>query len=498
MTSTSHPAALSRCLAEAGYTREGVSAFLGATAWDALARMSPAPAARVCEREKAHPLSVLVRALWLGESVSADALASALTSSGLAAAEHLGIVEIDDSLASPLVTVRCIEVATGPAANEFLVVSDRDELCGVTPLPSDHVLGVGGSTRTLIALLPAAATRALDLGCGCGIVALQLSQLAEEVIATDISERALRYTELNAALNGITTIETRLGSMFEPVEHEQFDLIASNPPFVITPRSETAAAYEYRDAGRTGDALMLEAVAGLRRHLSPSGQARMLGNWEGDSTRMQSAADGLSGFIIERERLDPARYAELWIRDGGTAVASPEGARMMRSWIADFDSRETSGVGLGWLVLQHQEGKVETDQLSNAVDPQWLSEHFTSALAMQSMLATTDDEQLLELHLVVRPDVIESRHARPGAAGPNVIELRQGGALQRTVQVDTALSAFVGVCDGELSVGQIIHALAALLEVDFDALRDQLLPHVRSVLLSGVLTTVQLTDSEGD
>lgn len=68
-----------------------------------------------------------------------------------------------------------------------------------------------------------------------------------------------------------------------------------------------------------------------------------------------------------------------------------------------------------------------------------------------------------------------------------MIELRQGGALQRTLIADTALSAFVGVCDGELAVGQIIHALAALLEVDAEALLAQLLPQIRSAIVSGIL-----------
>lgn len=487
MSKAHDAAALSRCLADAGYTREGVSAFLGPIAWDALARISPAPAKAICEREQAHPLSALVRAFWLGQPVEADALAAALTHAGASAAEGLGLVATDGERATPLVTLRSVSVSTGAREHEFLVASDRDELCGVSPLPNHHVLGVGGSTRTLISLLPDSASRALDLGCGCGIVALQLSQLADEVIATDISERALWFTGLNAALNGIESIETRLGSLFDPVADERFDLIASNPPFVITPRSEEAAAYEYRDAGRTGDALMLEVVEGLSRHLTPGGQARMLGNWEGDVARMQSAAVGLSGFVIERERLDPARYAELWIRDGGTPVTSSEGESMLRAWVADFASRGTASIGLGWVVLQEGNGPIETEALAHAVDPRWLSEHFTAALAAQAALTRINDDSLAELHLVVSSDVVESRHARPGAAGPNVIELRQGGALQRTLTADTALSAFVGVCDGELAVGQIIHALAALLEVDAEALLAQLLPQIRSAIVSGIL-----------
>ena len=133
MSKAHDAAALSRCLADAGYTREGVSAFLGPIAWDALARISPAPAKAICEREQAHPLSALVRAFWLGQPVEADALAAALTHAGASAAEGLRLVATDGERATPLVTLRSVSVSTGAREHEFLVASDRDELCGVSP-----------------------------------------------------------------------------------------------------------------------------------------------------------------------------------------------------------------------------------------------------------------------------------------------------------------------------------------------------------------------------
>src|SRR5690606_34305992 len=132
--------------------------------------------------------------------------------------------------------------------------SDLDEAALGGALPADHVLGVGGASRTLAELIvPTPVDRALDLGTGCGIQALLIARHADEVVATDISERALAFAELNARLNAVTNIEFRHGSMFEPVAGEAFDLVVSNPPFVITPRVEGVPAYEYRDAGLVGD-----------------------------------------------------------------------------------------------------------------------------------------------------------------------------------------------------------------------------------------------------
>src|SRR5690606_29971451 len=126
-----------------------------------------------------------------------------------------------------------------------------------TALPADHVLGVGGASRTLAELVvPIQVERGLDLGTGCGIQALLIARHAATVVATDISSRALAFAELNAQLNGVRNIEFRLGSLFEPVEGESFDLVISNPPFVITPRASGVTEYEYRDGGLIGDALV--------------------------------------------------------------------------------------------------------------------------------------------------------------------------------------------------------------------------------------------------
>ena len=50
-----------------------------------------------------------------------------------------------------------------------------------------------------------------------------------------------------------------------------------------------------------------------------------------------------------------------------------------------------------------------------------------------------------------------------------------------------ALAALVGACDGDLGVGVLSDASAQLLEVDADALRADLLPRVRELLVTGFL-----------
>ena len=143
----------------------------------------------------------------------------------------------------------------------------------------DHVAGISNATRTLAALtLRRPARRALDLGTGCGSQALLTSRHAEHVVATDVTERALRVARLNLELNDVTNVELREGSLFEPVEGELFDLIVSNPPFVVSPDTDLV----FRDAGSRatrsraslrGARRSISSRAALRRCSSAGGTA---------------------------------------------------------------------------------------------------------------------------------------------------------------------------------------------------------------------------------
>jgi methylase of polypeptide subunit release factors len=493
--------ALAHDLAAAGYEGEGVAARVGADAADALARMVATPARRALAGDDG-PLATLVRLLWLGDAVPSPDVARALPTLEVAGAVALGVAAQADDVVTPRLAIRPHAFRDALGTGSWWIASDLDELSGVHPLRPDHVLGVGGAARTLAAILPPVrAGSALDLGAGCGIVALHLSRLADRVVATDVSERALAMTRLTCALNGVDHVETRAGDLWQPVAGERFDLIASNPPFVITPRADGVPTYEYRDGGRTGDALMREVVAGLGAHLAPGGAARLLGNWESlaggaglDRVRAWLAEADVDGWVLEREALDVVRYAELWLRDGGTRPGDPGHAALLTAWLDDFAERGVRGIGLGWVVAEPAAesgaSRIRAEHVGHALTLEHVGAHLQSSLEVQALLVRMSDEELREQHLVTQPDVTELRHLRPGASGPTVIELMQGGALARTTPVDTAVAALVGACDGELSVGVILDAVASLLDVDERALSVEALPAVRELWVRGVLAAV--------
>jgi methylase of polypeptide subunit release factors len=416
----------------------------------------------------------------------------------------LGLVELAGERVRPLVDLRPNAFLDARGTGEWWIASDLGELATGSALRTDHVLGVGGASVTLSGLaLPGPIDTALDLGTGCGIQAMHLARDARRVVATDISRRALELAELNALLNGIDSIEFRLGSLFEPVAGERFDRVVSNPPFVITPRREGVPAYEYRDGGAVGDAIVAGIVGSVGEHLVEGGIAQLLGNWEyrdGEDGLERAAgwAGDLDTWIIERETLDPARYAETWIRDGGTRPSSPGYEQLVDAWLDDFAARRVSSIGFGYLLLRRPAaGRARmlrrVERLDAPLGPSGsgasaLGSHLAGALVAHDAVAALDDEALLELHPVLAPDVTEERSHWPGAEHPTVISLRQGGGFRREVRVGTALAAVVGACDGELSLRAIVGAVASILDVDAAGLALEIVPEVRVLVTAGLLT----------
>ncbi|MEV8029481.1 DUF7059 domain-containing protein [Cellulosimicrobium funkei] len=524
-------ATLREDLAAAGFTVDGVERVLGPVASAALHREQAVPARRALRdrgREGADPTAALAALFLLGDDVPRRALDAALGRTGVDGARRLGLVEAagagDDDAVRALVDLRPYAAIDAAGPVTWWLSSDLGELATGRRLAPDHVLGAGGASLTLAQVtVRTPVGRVLDLGTGCGIQALHAARHARAVVGTDISRRALGFAAFNAALDaafdeasgpaagaaphGPATgrVELREGSMLEPVAGERFDLVVSNPPFVITPRAAGGALpdYEYRDGGRSGDDLVRDLVTGVGAVLEPGGVAQLLGNWEHRrgvpwDERVGAWLDeaGLDGWVVQREVLDPAEYAETWIRDGGTTPEREPAAwaAAYGAWLDDFAARDVEAVGFGIVTLRRPlAGARPTlrrlEEHTGSVR-QPLGAHLAASLAAHDWLAARDDAALAGERLAVAPDVTEERFHTPGAPDPTVVLLRQGDGLGRAVRATTGLAALVGASDGELTVGQLVGAIAALFEVGAEDLAGELLPDVRGLVRDGFLAPV--------
>jgi release factor glutamine methyltransferase len=117
----------------------------------------------------------------------------------------------------------------------------------------------------------------LDLGCGCGIVAIVLAKcLPPDVVvcASDLSAAAVRLARHNVARH-VVQVECRRGSLFEPWAGDVFDLIVDDVAGVAEPIARVSGWYPDAvpsQAGRDGTRWILDVLAQAPGHLSPGGR----------------------------------------------------------------------------------------------------------------------------------------------------------------------------------------------------------------------------------
>lgn len=538
-------------LAQSGWGVESVEALLGPVAAAALQRELRAPALRVVRRALAagagaastssdrpslatgaastssaanapqdgdvagYKVAVLTALFMLGEPVGAAALETALPRTGVAGALAIGLVVPTQSASgeqryAPAVDLRPHEAEDAHGSVRWWVASDLGELVTGKALAPDHVLGIGRAGLTLAALTPRKPVEtALDLGVGCGIQTLYLLRHVRQVVATDISTRALEFTAFNVALAGVDSarVQLRQGNLLEPVAGQRFDLIVSNPPFVITPPSVRQAGLplmEYRDAGGP---ILPALVRGLEDHLNPDGVAVMLGNWEhreGTSWRTsvnQWIGKSLDAWIIQREVQDPVEYAAMWLRDGGL---TPERSGVafenaLAAWQEDFDSRQVSGVGMGYLVFHAPSDAAAP----GAVVEPWrvleevptsgqgaLGEHVAQVIAAHEALRGLDDAQVAALKLRTASGLSKEEALTPTPV-PTAPVIRQAEGFGRVIAVGMPEVALLSASDeGLLTVAQIAAAVASLTSEDPAAVLADMVAATRTFAHAGMVTIV--------
>ena len=499
------PAAIERlrtALEKAQYTVDGCLEAMGATAYAALGRNESVAASYAVAGDDS-PVATLTKLFVLQEDVDRAAAEAALP---LAEAISGGLLAEDRTVGTvrALVDIR----PYGESDIDWWLVSDLG--AGLVtgrnaPMRPDYVLGVGGASTTLAQLtVREQVGSALDVGTGCGVQALHLARHAERVTATDLNLRALEFARLTAALSlgplEADRIDLRGGSLFEPVAGERYDLIVSNPPFVISPESAAGQGrFTYRDAGLPGDELCRRFLEQAPAHLAEDGYCHVLANWlhvEGEDWRERIAPwvrrTGCDAWVVQREFQDPAEYAELWLRDSGDHN-SPRYVERYQAYLDYFAANRIEGVAFGWIILKNtgtDQPTIRLEELTRQIEqplgafvPDWFARH--------AFLADTDDEQLLGTVLKVAPGVVLEQTAEPsgGAWNPSDTRLRQTGGLRATGEIDPVGIAVVGAADGARPLGDLLDRIAGQFGIEPAALRSGALDAVRALVEEGFLTT---------
>jgi SAM-dependent methyltransferase len=334
-------------LREAGYAPEWFRSTLGVEGIESLPREEVHALAR--RLTGASGLETLVRLFWIGLGASRSAVADALRPMSLDRWLEAGLLLDGDE---------CFAAVKLQPYRDLVVASDPPHHSVVDP-PPDWVMGVGKTTLELLRIVvPHAARRVLDVGTGSGIVGLLQAGEGRRVVALDVNPRAVAFATFNARLNGADGFSCRQRSIFDGVGDERFDLVLSNPPFVVAPD----ARYVYRSVP-SSTTLCRDLMRTLAGCLDEGGVCQFVCDWphaSPDSWRDEvagwtTAIGGCDAWVQRRATLGARDYATTWIRYTESQDEARVAARL-QEWLAFYDARDVRWITRGTFTLRRRCG----------------------------------------------------------------------------------------------------------------------------------------------
>lgn len=476
-------------LVACNYTADAVLERITPAGQEGLARNSTIPARDILGGAD-DAQAILIRLFPLHDKIPLSLARAAIDVEALSQA---GLVSVTGQQVQALADIRPYAFPVRAGQWDGWVVCDH--IPGLDQQPkimrNDFVLGLSPASSTLAGLtIPNQVGSALDLGTGCGVQSLHLAQHVQSIVATDVNPRALWMAGLTAELNQIS-VDIREGSLYQPVGEERFDLIVTNPPYVMSPPGEQRLSY--REAAFSGDALVEQVIRHSAGHLTPGGTCQVLANWaitgaQPWQDRLATwAPAGCDLWVIERERLDIYSYIEMWLADAGLEGDAQWPIRYAE-WLDYFRALDITSVGMGWITVVNSGRDKPEIRLESW--PYEVAQPVGADLADFSRAVSESrlrDAEMCQASWIRRADLVQETLGQPGAGDPEFIVLRQHAGLKRALELTTATGGVLGACDGSLPLGVIIAAVAELLGADHGQILAEVLPTVRRAVAEGYL-----------
>ncbi|MEM3586941.1 MAG: methyltransferase [Candidatus Jordarchaeaceae archaeon] len=120
----------------------------------------------------------------------------------------------------------------------------------------------------------------LDMGTGCGILAILAGNIAKRVVGVDISDIAVINARVNVALNNMEKrVEIRLGNLWAALNHnERFSLILFNPPYLPVSKDEPNMGILEKawNGGKSGREVIMAFLSKINYFLERGGRAQIV------------------------------------------------------------------------------------------------------------------------------------------------------------------------------------------------------------------------------
>jgi predicted RNA methylase len=456
-------------LKASGYADSGIQEVLDPSLGEPLLPDDSAPAT---------PLNTLLRLFFIGNSVSAKDAAQALqplTVEQMTRARFLGG---DDDRVSSLIRVE--------PHKDLLMARPRD-------IDHEHkIMAISPATLELANfVIRRHAGKALDVGTGSGLQALLTASHSDQVFAVDINPRAVPTAEFNARWNGFRNVNCRLGSLFEPVSGELFDLIVSNPPFVVSP----GLRYQYRDSGIAGDKFALGFARQAPAYLNEGGFFQMMLQWI--ETGTESWRDKLTScfadlgcdiWVLRTETETPEAYVAGWVR----AYAEKDSDVSPTEWLRYLESLGVRCIGTGLVTMQRRSGARNHIWFDEA--PADRSQPYgvavESTFAVRKHMEGKPESALLDERVLASPSLrmIQKSQVEGTNWCPAACEFElQAGLRYCFDNVDAVLALMVAKCDGRRTLREVVTELADKNKAQPESLIEQHLGQLRELVWYGFL-----------
>lgn len=365
-----------------------------------------------------------------------------------------------------------------------------------TPLRENYVMGIGSSTITLSNLtIRRHSRRTLDLGAGCGIHAFLAAPHSDRTIAVDINPRAVQLAKFNAKLNNIRNIECLQGDFFRPVSEQKFDLVVSNPPFVISPETR----FIYRDGGLEADSVTRKIVRNVPHVLNEGGYCQILCNWAqtkeqdwGERLENWFEGSGCDAWVMRSESLSAATYASTWIKHTEFFDQETEFAQRFRRWMDYYEEHGIQSVGAGLITMRKSTGKASWFRADESPDKMLgpCGESILAGFELRDFLETVkDDKTFLDSRLRHSPDIRLEQQFDPAEQGwkttSSFITLTKGFAYRGNS--DPLIANLLIKCDGKTPLKNLITDMAASLGASPEQLAPTLCGLIRKLIEQGFL-----------
>lgn len=471
----------------AGYTLDAITERVGPNVFAHLSAREQAPLVRATRA--GDRLDVVLRLFLLGQPVGHDEAQAALAPLPLGEWIGGGLVTAQGDEVTGRLTLRPLG-----GSDRRLVAHDRPDRAG--RVRADHVVGVSASSMSLAgATIRRPIDAAFDLGTGCGIQAIHAAEHSTRVVASDLNPRAVACATLTMELNGLDHVGVRMGDRFEPVAGERFDLVVSNPPFVISP----SRRYLFRDSGLPLDEVSRSVVGAAPQHLNDGGYCQLLASWahvrgEDWRDRLAGWADmtGCDVLVLEREALDPSDHAAGWLRQ----TEQPERWQdEFDAWLDDCDAHGVEAVGFGLISMRKRSDEAASRFRAEAA-PQDIAldcgDYIGASFELADFLARFDDDALLDVSLGVAPHVVFDERRRAGEDGWGTVsqQLRQTAGLCYEGEIDEVIAAVVGACDGRRPLRHVLAEASAQRDLTTSELSWAALPVLRTLIERAFLLPV--------